>query len=95
MPSVSGKQHRFMEAVAHNPAFAKKAGVPQSVGQEFSKADKGRKFSKGGDIMATEKKVATTPMGKVKTAAPSRDGVVSKGHTKGKVVKMAGSKGKK
>ena len=89
MPSVSGKQHRFMEAVAHNPAFAKKAGVPQSVGQEFSKADKGRKFSKGGDIMATEKKVATTPMGKVKTAAPSRDGVAAKGKTKGKVVKMA------
>jgi hypothetical protein len=39
-----------MEAVAHNPAFAKKVGVPQSVGQEFSKADKGRKFSKGGDM---------------------------------------------
>ena len=91
MPSVSGKQHRFMEAVAHNPAFAKKAGVPQSVGQEFSKADKGRKFSKGGEIMATEKKVATTPMGKVKTAAPSRDGIVRQAHTKGKQIKMAGS----
>ena len=50
MPSVSKKQHNFMEAVAHNPAFAKKVGVPQSVGQEFSKADKGRKFSKGGDM---------------------------------------------
>lgn len=54
MPSVSGKQHRFMEAVANNPAFAKKVGVPQSVGQEFSKADKGRKFSKGGDTMASK-----------------------------------------
>jgi len=54
MPSTSAKQHRFMEAVAHNPAFAKKAGVPQSVGQDFSKADKGRKFAKGGD-MATKK----------------------------------------
>ena len=41
-----------MEAVAHNPSFAKKAGVPQSVGQDFSTADKGRKFSKGGDTMA-------------------------------------------
>ena len=50
MPSTSKKQHNFMEAVAHNPAFAKKAGVPQSVGQDFSKADKGRKFSKGGDM---------------------------------------------
>jgi len=43
-----------MEAVAHNPTFAKKAGVPQSVGQDFSSADKGRKFSKGGDTMATK-----------------------------------------
>lgn len=50
MPSTSAKQHRFMEAVAHNPAFAKKAGVPQSVGQDFSQADKGRKFAKGGDM---------------------------------------------
>lgn len=39
MPSVSAKQHRFMEAVAHNPKFAKKAGVPQSVGKEFVAAD--------------------------------------------------------
>lgn len=44
MPSVSRKQHNFMEAVANNPSFAKKAGVPQSVGQEFAKADKGMKF---------------------------------------------------
>lgn len=50
MPSVSTKQHNFMAAVANNPAFAKKAGVPQSVGQDFTKADKGRKFSKGGDM---------------------------------------------
>jgi hypothetical protein len=50
MPSSSKKQHNFMEAVAHNPAFAKKAGVPQSVGKDFSTADKGRKFSKGGDM---------------------------------------------
>jgi hypothetical protein len=39
-----------MAAVANNPAFAKKAGVPQSVGKEFNEADKGRKFSKGGDM---------------------------------------------
>ena len=39
-----------MAAVANNPAFAKKAGVPQSVGKDFSNADKGRKFSKGGDM---------------------------------------------
>jgi hypothetical protein len=39
-----------MEAVAHSPSFAKKVGVPQSVGKDFSTADKGRKFSKGGDM---------------------------------------------
>jgi len=50
MPSTSKKQHNFMAAVANNPAFAKKAGVPQSVGKEFNEADKGRKFFKGGDM---------------------------------------------
>ena len=50
MPSTSKKQHNFMAAVANNPAFAKKAGVPQSVGKDFNEADKGRKFSKGGDM---------------------------------------------
>ena len=51
MPSKSKKQHNFMEAIAHNSAFAKKVGVPQSVGQDFATADKGKKFSKGGDMM--------------------------------------------
>ena len=54
MPSTSKKQHNFMAAIAHSPAFAKKVGVPQSVGQDFSKADKGRKFAKGGDTMASK-----------------------------------------
>ena len=44
MPSKSGKQHRLMAAVAHNKALAKKVGVPQSVGRDYVKADKGRKF---------------------------------------------------
>ena len=57
MPSVSKKQHNFMAAVANNPSFAKKAGVPQSVGKEFNDADKGKKFSTGGHM-------ATTKMGK-------------------------------
>lgn len=140
MPSVSKKQHNFMAAVANNPAFAKKAGVPASVGKEFLSADKGRKFSKGGDMkeskamvkkevgfmkkagapksmikhemaeakgmkkggIATSLKAhAAAPaskahagmksggMASVKTAAPSRDGVASKGKTKGTMVKMA------
>ena len=50
MPSTSKKQHNFMAAVANNPAFAKKAGVPTSVGKEFLNADKGRKFAGGGEM---------------------------------------------
>jgi hypothetical protein len=57
MPSTSKKQHNFMAAVANNPSFAKKAGVPQSVGKEFSNADKGRKFSKGGDMKHADVKM--------------------------------------
>ena len=50
MPSSSAKQARLMAAVAHNPAFAKKVGIPQSVGKEFNQADKGRKFARGGEM---------------------------------------------
>ena len=50
MPSVSKKQHNFMAAVAKNPKFAKKAGVPSSVGKEFLTADKGKTFKEGGTV---------------------------------------------
>ena len=150
MPSVSKKQHNLMAAVANNPAFAKKTGVPQSVDQEFMKADKGKKFgggrpdrqvannpktnqgkqelfSKGGPMaeskamvkkeigfmkkagapksmvkheeseMKSMKKMASggitkAKMGTVRTAAPSKDGLATKGKTKGTMVKMSGSK---
>jgi len=52
MPSKSKAQHNLMEAVAHNPKFAKKVGIPQSVGKDFAKADKGKKFKKGGVSLA-------------------------------------------
>jgi len=130
-----------MAAVANNPAFAKKAGVPQSVGQDFTAADKGKKFGsgsradiqsvnnpktnqgkselfkKGGDTMAKTnpfmemiakkkeaagkmpmKKMAAggmTSMGKVKTAAPSKDGIAERGKTNGKQIVMSGNKGMK
>jgi len=42
MPAKTKKQRKFMAAVANNPAFAKKVGVPQSVGREFSKAEGGK-----------------------------------------------------
>jgi len=62
MPSKSKAQHNFMAAVANNPSFAKKAGVPQSVGKEFTTADKNRKFSKGGDMKAEMMKKGGMPM---------------------------------
>ena len=152
MPSKSQKQHNLMAMVANDPKAAKRVGIPQSVGQEFMKADKGRKFGSGGvrtrpdlqkvnrpdtkhgklelfkeggemkeskammkkEVSFMKKKGAPksmikheekemkgmkmggkayakggmTAMGKVKTAAPSRDGVAVKGKTKGKMITM-------
>jgi len=50
MPSKSKAQHNLMEAVAHSPKFAKKVGIPQTVGKEFVSADK--KMKKGGPSLA-------------------------------------------
>jgi hypothetical protein len=50
VPSKSGKQHRLMALVANDPKAAKRLGIPQKVGEEFMKADKGRKFSSGGSM---------------------------------------------
>ena len=116
MPSTSKKQSGFMKAVANNPAFAKKVGVPTSVGKDFNEADKGRKFSKGGDMKHSDVEMdksminkavgkhaampaskahkglkaggmAASKMGSVKTSS-SRDGIATKGKTKGKMIKM-------
>jgi len=94
MPSSSTKQHKFMEAVAHNPAFAKKAGVPQSVGQDFSNADKGKKFNRGGAMpmdprmlaMMAEKLKGRTMGGRpaARPPAPVMPGMKKGGMFKGK-----------
>lgn len=55
MPSTSKKQRNFMAAAAHNPAFAKKAGISMDVAKEFNQADKGHKFSKGGTMKEESK----------------------------------------
>lgn len=57
MPATSEKQKKFMDAVAHNPAFAKKVGVPKSVGKDFSEASKGMKFGKGSSTRADRQTV--------------------------------------
>jgi hypothetical protein len=45
MPATSAKQKRFMDAAAHNPEFAKQAGIKPEVAQEFSTASKGKDFN--------------------------------------------------
>ena len=46
MPSKSDKQKKLMQAAAHNPAFAKKVGVPVKVAKEFNAADTAKKKPK-------------------------------------------------
>jgi hypothetical protein len=95
MPSTSSKQHNFMAAVANNPAFAKKAGVPQSVGAEFMKADKGKKFGSGdgsrADLQAINK--PKVHRGKMKLFAEGGDMKESKAMMKKEVgfMKKAGA----
>ena len=52
MPAKSAKQKRFMQAVANSPKFAKKVGVPQSVGKEYTKESKmyNKKMMNGGKV---------------------------------------------
>ena len=100
MPSTSKKQHNFMEAVAHSPAFAKKAGVPQSVGKEFATADKGKKFSTGGRMAITKmgkptmKPGMSTAKDGMKKATPMADTMMAgAGMKKGGGVKKMASGG--
>jgi len=132
MPATSEKQKKFMDAAAHNPAFAKEAGVPVGVAKEFSKMSKGRKFggtrpdlqkvnkpktdhgkmklfNEGGymknDMMQDKamakkavgmheaqlhggKKSNMTKLAKGGSASSRADGCVSKGKTKGTMIKM-------
>jgi len=88
VPSVSKKQHNFMAAIANSPSFAKKVGVPQSVGKDFTTADKGRKFSKGGDTMASKMNPGFMAMMAKKKGAPAKK-MAGGGMTKMGAVKTA------
>jgi hypothetical protein len=57
MPSKSKAQHNLMAMVAHDPKAAKRMGIPQSVGRDYVKADKGRKFGSGGTAMKESKEM--------------------------------------
>lgn len=72
MPAKSSRQKRFMDAAAHSPAFAKKAGVPQSVAKEFSKSSKGMKFSRGGEMKESKKTMQEEVAFMKKKKAPKR-----------------------
>ena len=50
MPAKSAAQKRLMDAAAHNPAFAKKVGIPTKVAKEYSQASKGQTFKQGGEM---------------------------------------------
>lgn len=91
MPSVSKKQHNFMAAIANSPSFAKKVGIPQSVGKDFTTADKGRKFSKGGDTMASKMNPGFMAMMAKKKGAPAKK-MAGGGMAMGKVKTAAPSK---
>jgi hypothetical protein len=94
MPSTSKKQHNFMAAIAHNPAFAKKVGVSQSVGKDFNQADKGKKFRSGGmaksDMKEDMKMDKAQDKAMIKKAMKQHDAQEHKG---GKGTKLALKKG--
>jgi hypothetical protein len=76
VPSTSKKQADFMRAVAHSPKFAKQVKVPQSVGEDFMKADKkAKRFAEGGVTSAFNQPQAQQlnqqpPVGDVRMSRP-------------------------
>jgi len=93
-----------MRAAAHDPSFAKKLDIPQSVAREFVQVDKGPN-PKGSDMkskpMMMDKMMKKAPkkmMGGGKAYASgglaaghkAADGIAKKGKTKAMQVKMAG-----
>ena len=102
MPAVSKKQEKFMQAVAHSPKFAKKVGVPQSVGREFTKKEGGEMKEpkammkkevsfmkkKGAPKSMIKHEMAEAGMKKGGKAYARGGGIEIKGKTRGKMVKM-------
>ena len=97
MPSKTPKQKSFMAAVANNPKFAKKVGVPSKVGKEFEMKDKKMGMKKMADKAgrAMTKKSPDTvgrampKMAKGGSVSSRADGIAKKGKTHTKTVKMA------
>jgi hypothetical protein len=83
-PMKKGGVAESKKMVGKEIAFMKKKGAPKSMVKHEEAEMKTKKYAKGG-------MVAPSKMGSVRTAAPSRDGIASKGKTKGTMVKMAGA----
>ena len=108
MPSVSAKQKKFMDAAAHNPAFAKASGVPVKVAKEFSEKSKGMKFGKDTDTSRADLQKVNKPKtlhgkmsimkegGIMATKKMAKGGSAGNGITTAKMgaVKSGGNKGK-
>ena len=88
MPSKSKKQHNLMAAVANNPAFAKKVGISKSIGEEFMKADKTKKF-KNGDLVEVDSD-KNPGLSKLPTEVRNKMGYMKKGGMAKKKMKMGG-----
>ena len=106
MPSKSPSQHRLMEAVAHNPSFAKKVGIPQKVGKEYARADEGKNFKGGGlyaNIHAKRERIAEGSKEKMRkpgspgapTAQAFRESAKTAKKAKGGNVSLAIGRGEK
>jgi len=100
MPAESKKQKKFMQAVANNPEFAKKVGVKQTVGKEFTK-EKGmkkvKKMNMGGN---TSRMNRTEELGRVDaeradTASGRRNLSDEKSRIRGELGMKKGGKVKK
>jgi hypothetical protein len=67
-----------MAAIANNPKFAKKVGVPQSVGKDFNNADKGKTFKEGGMMKPVNMK-KNPGVAKLPTAVRNKMGFMKEG----------------
>jgi hypothetical protein len=94
MPSKSKKQHNLMALVANDPKAAKRLGIPKSVGEEFMKADKGKKFGSGGALKAVDS--SDNPgLSKLPTEVRNKMGYMKKGGMAKKGMKEGGMMDKK
>jgi hypothetical protein len=89
MPSKSKKQHNLMALVANDPKAAKRLDIPKSVGEEFMKADKGRKFGSGGALKATDSS-ENPGLSKLPTEVRNKMGYMKKGGMAKKGMKEGG-----